>query len=90
VSIVLVHSVNPRLFKHFCTGTLVSNRDVLTSEHCVLNKPQNRVKVLVGSVDLRRSVKCNVLWWLGYDTWAQTHHLPPVYNLNDVAIIRVN
>jgi secreted trypsin-like serine protease len=74
----------------FCTGTLITNKDVLTAEHCLEHKEPEDVVVLVGTIDLSRGTKCYVKWWITYNQWALLDGINIEFQKNDLAIIRVN
>jgi V8-like Glu-specific endopeptidase len=79
---------NPQ-YDHICTGTLVTRKDVVTSEHCVQDRELDDTKLMVGAVNLWQSRSYNILWWISYEQWAVSHNIVIEFDLNDVAVIRV-
>jgi hypothetical protein len=74
---------------HICAGTLISNRNVLTADHCIYDKYNNAIQIVVGSIDLRIGRKFSVFWWISYDNWAFQSNIRPYFTINDLSIIRV-
>ncbi|XP_011495251.1 PREDICTED: chymotrypsin-2-like [Ceratosolen solmsi marchali] len=87
---MLTHRNDNTLLQHFCTGALVSSRDVLTSQHCMLNKDEERIRVLIGSSDWRLARVYKILWWFGYESWARLFRVPILHSVNDIAVIRLS
>ena len=90
VALVLTDASNPAAFRQICTGTLVSNRDVLTSEHCVAGNNPDHFQIIVGSRDLRNGVRLSTLFWLSFEEWCRHVGKRISYYINDIAMIRVN
>jgi secreted trypsin-like serine protease len=80
---------NQRIENHFCTGALISIKDVLTAEHCMINEILSQTYVTIGSVDFRHGTKYEILWWISYDQWARYKVLHQNFKNNDITIIRV-
>jgi secreted trypsin-like serine protease len=74
---------------HICTGTLVSNKDVLTAEHCSDNLLISDIEVIVGSNDIREGKQYNVSWWITYNTWISMKKKKSQYHNNDIMMLRV-
>jgi V8-like Glu-specific endopeptidase len=73
-----------------CTGSLISPRDVLTSAHCLDIEKLHPIQVIVGSRDIRYGKKYSTAWWITYNEWALYKNIVPMYDENDIGIIRVN
>ncbi|XP_011506434.1 PREDICTED: snake venom serine protease NaSP-like [Ceratosolen solmsi marchali] len=75
----------------FCTGSLISFRDVITAEHCLTNKQLKDVEINAGSHDIRRTTTYYPEWWLSYETWCQHKERAVEYPRNSIlTIIRLN
>ncbi|XP_011495224.1 PREDICTED: chymotrypsin-2-like [Ceratosolen solmsi marchali] len=75
---------------HVCTGTLVSKRDVVTTDHCVLGFLYHVIEIIVGSHDIRQGTRYFVLWWLSFNQFSTIQRSIPVYEHNDIMMIRLN
>ncbi|XP_011495557.1 PREDICTED: chymotrypsin-2-like [Ceratosolen solmsi marchali] len=75
---------------HVCTGTLVSKRDVVTADHCVSTFTDQTITIIAGSHDIRHGTRYGVLWWLSYNQFSTIQHSIPVYEHNDITMIRLN
>jgi V8-like Glu-specific endopeptidase len=75
---------------HACTGTLITRKDVVTSEHCVLAEELQNSKIVVGSINLRECQDYFIFWWITYEQWAVAHNIDVEFNMNDVAVVRVS
>lgn len=74
--------------KHFCTGNLITRRNVLTCEHCIIDENVTEVEITIGSMDLRLGQKYGVLEWITYDQWYSEKYIVDE-SVNDIAIITV-
>lgn len=75
---------------HFCTGTLITKKHVITAAHCLIHVNKNPFDVIIGDVDLRTAnVRYNVDSWITYDEWARSVGKERVFDNNDVAILTV-
>jgi hypothetical protein len=79
-----------REIEHICTGVLVSNRDVLSVDHC--NKYFRNIvaEVIVGSNDICLGRKYYVSWWLSFNQWSEIRNLELRYSKNDITMLRVS
>jgi secreted trypsin-like serine protease len=90
VSIIRIpNPSNALLPNHICTGTLITRRDVVTCEHCIVDERIQRVRIIVGILDVREGVRHKALWWMTYDNWAAQNTQSELEN-NDLCNIRVN
>jgi hypothetical protein len=91
VSLMRITSINPDpLTDHFCAGSMISRKDVLTSEHCTSMDVPTGIKVVVGSIDLRGGNEYFINWWMSYDQWATAKGILIELIENDISIIRVS
>jgi hypothetical protein len=75
---------------YFCSGSLVTYRDVLASDHCLKNRVPEDIQVNAGSYDIRTSILYHPEWWVTYETWAMHKNIrvqDPGHSL--LTIIRV-
>jgi V8-like Glu-specific endopeptidase len=75
---------------HFCSGTLITNQDILTAAHCLEDERPTQVLAIVGSSDLRQGIMYSPLWWITYNHWIQIKHMQRRFQSNDIANIRVS
>ena len=75
---------------HFCTGTLITRTDILTSEHCLEDERLNTIQIVVETIDLRNGQVFHPFWWLSYNQWIARGNDTYVFNVNDLANIKVN
>jgi hypothetical protein len=75
----------------YCSGTLVTRRDILASDHCLKNRVPEDIQINAGSFDLLQTDIYSVLWWVTYETWAM-HRSMRIQNPGEtlLTIIRVN
>lgn len=77
--------------KHFCTGSLITYRDVLTAAHCIEDLQPGVFQVVLGIIDLESNYsRYDVSWMVTYDEWADFFHLRRNFELDDIAILRVS
>jgi hypothetical protein len=74
---------------HFCTGTLISHQNILTGAHCILDENIVSVRIIVGSVNLYHGKQYVPLWWISFNDWAESRSIPILYQVNDIACIKV-
>lgn len=73
---------------HFCTGTLISRKSVLTARHCLISKKVNEVIIIAGSTDVILGKKYYPQSWVKFDEWS--HSTGNGQSVHDIAVIRVN
>jgi secreted trypsin-like serine protease len=59
----------------YCSGSLVTRRDVLASDHCLRNRVPEDLQVNIGSYDIRTSDIYRPEWWVTYETWAMHRNM---------------
>lgn len=80
---------NSHAESHFCTGTLITLQSVLTSEHCIIDEDRNKVRITIGSTDLRLGRKYRVAEWQSFSEWYQTTQDIEMTS-DDIAILTVS
>jgi secreted trypsin-like serine protease len=75
---------------HGCTGTILSQKDVLTVAHGLDNIPMIKIEVVVGSNDIRQGRKYHPYDFITFNSWAQKKKKRTQYANNDIAILKVN
>lgn len=77
-------------YEHFCTGSLISVRDVLTSEHCIIDEQPSDIRVVFRAINSNSdNPTFNVEWMMTYYQWAYEFGMTNKFDENDVAILRV-
>jgi hypothetical protein len=75
---------------HACSGVLVSNKDIITVNHCFQNVRDYITEVIVGSNDLCLGTIHYVSQWLSFNQWSTIRNVETNYITNDIAMIRVS
>lgn len=75
--------------EHYCTGSLITRRSVLTCQHCIFGEEKSNVQITIGSTDLRLGQKYGVDSWQSYDQWYYDVKELAVHTEDDIAVIRV-
>lgn len=74
---------------HFCTGTLITRLSVLTSRHCIDDEDKSKIRITIGSTDLRVGRRYRVETWISFNKWyQQTQDIEDTFD--DIAIIIVS
>ncbi|XP_011495556.1 PREDICTED: uncharacterized protein LOC105360363 [Ceratosolen solmsi marchali] len=90
VSIKRSNDTNPQPeTDHVCSGVLVTHKDVLSTESCLLCFFNEMPEIMVGSNNIREGTKHYVLWWLTYNQWNNIRQARRAI-LNSVIILRLN
>lgn len=76
---------------HFCSGSLIAERLVLTAAHCVTDEIPSKIDVVIGAADLKGAKpKYDVQSWKIFKFWAARHQPRFMrHQSNDLAIIKV-
>ncbi|XP_011501556.1 PREDICTED: uncharacterized protein LOC105365159 [Ceratosolen solmsi marchali] len=90
VVLALLHTDDTSFIKPFGTGSLITNRDVITCRHCLADKTYSLVRIMVGSDDIRLCTGYGIYWTQWYEDWARHNNVPLIDDQNDVSIIRLS
>ncbi|XP_011495563.1 PREDICTED: chymotrypsin-2-like [Ceratosolen solmsi marchali] len=75
--------------EHFCTGTLITRQDVLTSAHCMESEALSTTLVIVGSINLTEGITYKPLWWITYNLWTDMKEMQRKFTNNDIGNLRL-
>ncbi|XP_011495564.1 PREDICTED: thrombin-like enzyme 2 [Ceratosolen solmsi marchali] len=90
VSMVKINNIQPIIERDFiCSGALVTKHNVLTSAHCTESYDPTQVLIYAGSINILRSRRYKISWWITYNNWAYSMNMLPRYLSNDIANIRL-
>ncbi|KAJ8664537.1 hypothetical protein QAD02_006199 [Eretmocerus hayati] len=91
VSIAYRERSPERKNNHLCCGILISPRNVLTIERCLIGKEIQDLVIYIGSSDIRGSREYFPKRWITYNSWIRTSKSgsPPVLS-TDIAVVKLN
>lgn len=77
---------------HFCTGTFIMTKYVITTAHCLYGETPQGIRILLGVISSQAvTTRHTVASWLTYDHWAHQLGLlvePGVFH--DIAVVQVD
>lgn len=88
----VVLSNSPNIDDHddyFCGGTLITQRHVITSMHCLDDEEYNDITLIVNAASKQNRRVHQIYSWIAYDGWALDQNSLIDAVDNDIAIITV-
>ncbi|XP_011500585.1 PREDICTED: chymotrypsin-1-like [Ceratosolen solmsi marchali] len=73
-----------------CTASLITDKNILTAEHCLTNEVVNGLIIIVGSNDLESPSRYYPAWWISFNQWSKLPSSRTTIYSNDIAVINLS
>ncbi|XP_058797607.1 uncharacterized protein LOC131667884 [Phymastichus coffea] len=77
--------------EYFCTGSLITQKHIITVAHCFQHRIQNEIEAIFAGKDWTTSYFSYAIdSWCIYDSWARANEKTIEFPINDVAIVKLS